>query len=302
MITAPLRISLALCIVLCNGMVFAFAAETESDKKAQTYTLRYRFAPEETVCWRVVHRGKISATVSGTTENTEMSSESLKLWRVVAVKPDGAATFEYRVEDVKMRQKLTGKQEVRYNSQTDKKAPLSFEDIAKAVGKPLSRITIDARGKVIKREKMIDSPFGENKGQLTIPLPEKPVAVGETWSQPHEVSVPLESGGIKRIQTVQKYTLKSVKTGVATIRAETQILTPVSNPAIEAKLIQQASRGTVRFDIGAGRILSQKNDLDRRVVGFRGAASSLHYLTLFTEKLVDAPLVTAGRSDKASRK
>lgn len=293
MTTAPYKIALAFCIVLCHGVVSA---------NAETYTLRYRFSPEETVCWRAVHRGKISATVSGTTENTEMSSESLKLWRVVEVKPDGTATFEYRIEDVKMRQKLTGKKEVRYDSQTDKKAPPSFDDVAKAVGKPLSKITIDARGKVIKREKMIESPFGENKGQLTIPLPEKPVAVGETWSQPHEVSVPLESGGIKRVATVQKYTLKSVKTGVATILVETQILTPISHPAIEAKLIQQASRGTVRFDVDAGRILSQKTDLDRRVVGFRGPASSLHYLTLFTEKLVDAPLVTAGRSDKDARK
>ena len=299
--TAPLRISLAFCILLCHGVVFTFAVEKESDK-AQTYSLRYRFSPQETVCWKVVHRGKISATISGSTENTEMSSESLKLWRVVEVKPDGVTTFEYRVENVKMRQKLTGKKEVRYNSQTDKKSPPGFEDVAKAVGKRLTKITIDARGEVIERKKMIESPFSENKGQLTIPLPEKPVAVGETWSQPHEVVVPIESGGIKRVQTVQKYTLKSVKTGVATILVETQILTPISHPAIEAKLIQQASRGTVRFDVDAGRILSQKTDLDRRVVGFRGAASSLHYLTLFTEKLLDAPLTTAGRSDKDTRK
>lgn len=298
MTTVPFKIALIFCVVLCPVAAFA-AAKTDSDK-AETYTLRYRFSPGETVCWQVVHRGKISATVSGTTEHTEMSSESLKLWRVVEVQPDGTATFEYRVENVKMRQKLTGKKEVRYNSQTDKKAPPSFDDVAKAVGKPLTKITIDSRGKVLNRKKMTASPFNENKGQLTIPLPEKPIVVGETWTQPHEVSVPLESGGIKRVQTMQKYTLKSVKTGVASILVETQILTPISHAAIEAKLIQQASRGTVRFDIDAGRILSQKTDLDRRVVGFRGAASSLHYLTLFTEKLVDAPLITAGRPGKAS--
>jgi hypothetical protein len=82
---------------------------------------------------------------------------------------------------------------------------------------------------------------------------------------------------------------------VATILVQTQVLTPVSHPAIEAKLIQQASQGHIRFDVDAGRILSQQNDLDKRVVGFRGQASSLHYLTSFTEKLIDPPVSTAER-------
>ena len=288
-------------LFVCLIATLTTAAAQASDTP-ETYRLRYHFSPGETVCWRAVHRGKISATVSGTTEDTQMSSESLKLWRVLGVKADGTATFEYSVENVKMRQKLAGKNEVRYNSQTDEKAPPSFGDVANAVGKPLSKITIDARGKVLKREKLIESPFSENKGQLTIPLPEKPVAIGDSWSQPHEVKVPLESGGIKRVQTLQKYTLKSVKTAVAKIMVETQILTPINHPAIEAKLIQQASRGNVRFDIDAGRILSQKIDLDKRVVGFRGAASSIHYLTQFTESLADAPVLTVGQSSKGARK
>ncbi|GAG03507.1 unnamed protein product, partial [marine sediment metagenome] len=103
-------------------------------------------------------------------------------------------------------------------------------------------------------------------------------------------------------QTLQKYTFKSLKTGVATILVETQILTPINHPALEAKLIQQASRSTVRFDVDAGRILSQQNDLDKKVIGFRGQASSLHYLMSFTEKLTESPVATAGRSVESARK
>ncbi len=302
MATSPrFLLSLAFCTAFCFGGQLVAASGADA-KKAETVTLRYQFQPGETLCWEVVHRGKISATVSGSTQDTEMSSESLKLWRVIDIKPDGTATFEYSVADVKMRQKLTGRKEIRYNSNTDKKAPDGFEDVAKAVGKTLTKITLDTRGKVIKRSRALDSPFKENKGQLTFPLPEEPVAVGHSWSEPHEVTVPLETGGIKRIQTLQKYKLKSIKTGVATILVETQVLTPVSEPAIEAKLIQQASRGRIRFDVDAGRILSQQSDLDKRVVGFRGQASSLHYLTSFNEKLVDPPVSTAGRTGDAKRK
>ena len=291
-----LRFFLYLTVCIALGLCGQFATASEN------VTLRYKFKPGETLCWEVVHRGKISATVSGSTQDTEMSSESLKLWRVTDVLPDGTATFEYSVADVKMRQKLTGRKEIRYNSNTDKKPPQGFEDVAKAVDKTISKITIDPRGKVLKRDRELDSPFQENKGQLTFPLPEEPIAVGHAWSEPHEVTVPLETGGIRRIQTLQKYTLKSLKTGVATILVETQILTPVSEPAIEAKLIQQASHGRIRFDVDAGRILSQQSDLDKRVVGFRGQASSLHYLTTFKEKLVDPPLTTAGRPGDAKRK
>ncbi len=297
-------IYMAVCGVFCLSCQFAAAAEadTKDTKKAQTVTLRYQFKPGETLCWEVVHRGKISATVSGSTQDTEMSSRSLKLWRVSDVKPDGTATLEYSVADVKMRQKLSGRKEVRYCSKTDKTAPVGFEDVAHAVGKTLSIITIDTRGKVLRRDRELESPFSQSKGQLTIPLPEKPIAVGQTWSEPHEVTVPLETGGIKRVQTLQKYTLKSLKTGVATILVETQILTPISHPALEAKLIQQASRGRVRFDVDAGRILSQQNELDKRVIGFRGRASSLHYLTSFKEKLVEPPMATAGRAGNAKWK
>ena len=287
-------IHLAVCTTFCLSVPFAAAA--------QTVMLRYQFQPGETLCWEVMHRGKISATVSGSTQDTEMSSRSLKLWRVTEVKPDGTATFEYSVADVKMRQKLSGQKEVRYCSKTDKTPPGGFEDVAKAVGKTLSKVTIDARGKVLRRDRALDNPFSENKGQLTIPLPKKPVAVGQSWSQPHEVIVPLETGGIRRVQTLQKYTLKSLKTGVATILVETQILTPISHPAIEAKLIQQASRGSIRFDVDAGRILSQQNDLDKRVIGFRGQASSLHYLTSFSEKLIERPVITAARTTDSKRK
>ncbi|MBN2292239.1 MAG: hypothetical protein JXM70_07430, partial [Pirellulales bacterium] len=300
-IRSQLFIYLTVCAAFCFGVQFATAADKDT-KKPAAVTLRYQFKPGETLCWEVVHRGKVSATVSGTTQDTEMTSRSLKLWRVADVQSDGTATFVYSVDDVKMRQKLTGRKEIRYNSKTDKKAPGGFEDVAKAVGKPLSKITIDTRGKVVQRDRVLKSPFNENKGQLTVPLPEKPVTVGDTWSEPHEVAVPLETGGIKRVQTLQKYKLKNLKTGVATILVETQILTPISEPAIEAKLIQQASRGRIRFDVDAGRILSQNIDLDKRVVGFRGQASSLHYLTSFEEKLIEAPVSTASRAAETKRK
>jgi hypothetical protein len=35
-------------------------------------------------------------------------------------------------------------------------------------------------------------------------------------------------------------------------------------------------------------VLSQQIDVDKRVVGFRGGASSIHYLSRWTEELIPA--------------
>ena len=129
-----------------------------------------------------------------------------------------------------------------------------------------------------------------NEGAITIPLPDEPIAVGHVWTFPCDIDVPLETGGVKKIKAVQQFKLESVKTGVASIRVSTQFISPVTDPAIEAQVVQHESTGMVRFDIDAGRIIGQQMDVDKHVVGFRGQASSLHYVTRFTEQWIPKPL------------
>jgi hypothetical protein len=43
----------------------------------------------------------------------------------------------------------------------------------------------------------VGKPGKENEGPMTIPLPEEPLAVGEAWTFPSEVEVPLPSGTVK---------------------------------------------------------------------------------------------------------
>ena len=136
---------------------------------------------------------------------------------------------------------------------------------------------------------------------MTIPLPEEPVAVGHTWSIPQEIDIPLEGGGVKKVKAVQQFVLEEVKTGVATIRVSTEVLTPITDPAVESQLVQRESAGRVRFDIDEGRVLGQQMDIDKHVVGFRGEASSIHYVNRFSERLVPEPARTAEEASEASR-
>ena len=256
------------------------------DETPAEVLLRYKFEPGQVLRWNVTQQGNVRTSVSGTTQTAETVSKSVKVWRVKEIDEDGGALFEHSVENVDMRQKLTGRPEVRYNSKTDTEVPVGFNDVADSVGKPLTIIRLDRRGKVRSRRQTKYNKSMPNQGQVTIPFPEEPIPVGHTWSFPYEVSVNLEAGGVRKIKTRQRFTLKDVKNDIAVIHVSTQILTPIHDPAIEAQLAQREASGDVRFDVEAGRILSQQMDLDKRVIGFRGKASSLHYRTRFTEKFI----------------
>jgi hypothetical protein len=88
---------------------------------------------------------------------------------------------------------------------------------------------------------------------------------------------------------MQSFKLESVQTGVATISMSTQIMTPLNDPAIEAQVLQYETTGSVRFDVERGQILGRQLDVDKSVVGFRGEASSIHYIGRSTEEYLPAP-------------
>ena len=286
----------------CSAWPRCFSAVAAEPEK---YTLRYKFHPGETIRWEVEHRSNVRTAVSGHTQTAETLSISVKRWRVTDVRPDGTATFAHSVERVDMRQKLTGRNEVRYNSQTDAKPPVGFENVARSVGVPLVGGDDGCqRQGVAPRAQCKAATIGrawtqfdaaQSEGWMTIPLPDGPVPVGHTWSFPQDIDVPLETGGVKRVKAIQQFTLEDVKTGVATIRVSTEILTPITDPAIEARLVEREAAGRVRFDLDAGRILAQQMDIDKHVVGFRGEASSIHYVNRFSEQLLPEQAGIAGK-------
>jgi hypothetical protein len=260
-------------------------AAAKKNATKQTYQLRYTFKSGEALCWKVKHLGTTETTVQGNTQTSKMRSISKKVWEVTDVDADGNATFTHSVASIDMWQKVSDREEVRYNSETDATPPPEYVQAAKSVGVPIAQITVTPWGKVIGRDKATKkSNFG--LGDITVPLPVEPVELGQKWQVSNDVQVRRADGQVKRIKTRIVYTLKSVKTGVATIAVNTEVLTPVNDPKIEAQLVQQVTNGHVKFDIDAGQILSREIDWDETVVGFSGDDSLMKYLARFTEELL----------------
>lgn len=281
-------------LVALAGALFvsllAFQARSEEPAAAvpdgtAKYDLKYKFIPGEVLMTEVVHRASVRTSIQGTTQTAETQSKSVKMWKVEGVDESGAATFTYMVDNIEMWQKSSGRNEVRYDSKTDETVPPGYEEVARSVGVPLSVVTMDPRGTIVRRKETRANPVGVST-QMTMPLADHPIAIGESWTSPVEIDVTLKDGTQKKVQTRQKFTLESVSDGLALIKVDSQVLTPVSDPSIEAQLVQRLSSGSVQFDIEAGRVVSQQLDLDKHVIGFNGPTSSMHYVTRSTEKLL----------------
>lgn len=260
-----------------------------AEPSARSYLLRYNLQPGQELCWRVIHRASVRTVVTQTEQTAETVTQSLKTWKVLQRRPDGGMTFELRVDDVEMTHRISGRPEVRYSPKSDRAPPVGFEDVAKTIGKPLARITLDPRGRLIERQQLEPDAL-QSHGYLTVPFPENPVAIGESWTVPDEIAVPLRNGTVKKIKVQQRFTLRDVKGDIATIEVKTQVLSPVDDPEVEVQLVQRLSEGTIKFDIAAGHIVAQEIEVDRQVVGFQGPASSFHYRTRFSEDFVTAKL------------
>jgi hypothetical protein len=302
---AKLTLGLLLALFTCGHSLVADETSPADKAPAKTdeagkYTLQYKFAEGDVIRTKVVHLVTVETRMQGHSQTAQSRSISVKNWQVESVDEEGLATFVHSVENINMWQKVTDRPEQSYDSTQDGTPPQIFAEAAKAVGVPLTRFTVRPSGQMVKRQHLAGGPA--SGGQIMLTLPEKPIAIGEQWSEADELTVQDEKGRLKRIKTRQLYRLDRVANGVAEITVDSQVLTPINDPSIRVELIQKLTKGQVRFDIDAGRILSQQLDLDETVIGFKGEASLMKYLGRMSEKLVADDSATAEEEVKTATK
>ncbi len=249
------------------------------------YRLAYRMKVGQNVRSRVVHLVSMDTKIEGEFESLKSRSVSTRVFQISNVDDQGNMTFVHLVEDAELWQKVTGKEEVRYDSKQNEVVPESYIKVAEAIGKPLATITISPTGTIVRRDDAV-AQFNPGIGMLLPQLPQRSVKIGQRWFSMEKVRVRLKSGRVQAIQLRKQYKLEQVQNGLATISVRTQVLTPVNDPKIQSQLMQRLQHGTIKFDLDAGRIYSSKMELDERVIGFRGAASMIHYLSRMTETQV----------------
>jgi hypothetical protein len=254
---------------------------------AEPVTLRYRFHAGDRLPMRVEHRALTETTMNGTTQSVETMTDSTKTWTVVEVDADGTATLEHSVDDVTMTSRTSDRGEVRWASSGDDEPPPGYEAVRPNLGVPLVRMRVAADGRVVDRRELRPCPPAATGDLVVVPLPEAAVEIGAEWTVPQEVVIEVPAGPRKAVRTRLRYRLEAVKDGIATIAVDTTVLTPIDDPRLEARLLERIWDGEIRFDIAAGRVVSRRTAIDRRVVGFGGPQSSVRYKASLAETLSD---------------
>ena len=243
--------------------------------------LRYHFKKGEELRWNVLHTLKMKNIIGGVEENIETRSRAAKIWKTLAVDAKGAATFEYRVEDIDLHQAQTGYDDAAYNSRMDKTIPPAFINLEGKINIPLAHIKVEPQGQTAKKPlREYDGRISENR--IVIPLPDEPVAVGESWSEPKLIELPQPNRTVKKIKIRQEFVLKKIISGLATIKFATLILNTLA-PNEETQLFEHFSVGTMELDLDAGHFIRHQATIDKLVVGFQGASDSIRYLSRLTE-------------------
>lgn len=271
------RLAWAACLL---GAVAAGAIRAD-----EGVVLRYRFSPGETIAMDVTHRALTETTIAAARQSVETATDSTKLWKVVSVDDAGRATIEHSVGDATMTSRTSDKGEVRWSSRDTAPAPADYEAVRQSLGVPLSRVVVDATGRVLERRDLRPIPPSNTGDLLVVPLPDEPARVGTEWTVPQEVVVEVPAGPRKAVRTRLRYQVERIADGVATIRVDTTVLTPIDDPRLEARLLERIWDGEIEFDVNRGRLLRRSTGVDRRVVGFSGPESSVRYKASLEERL-----------------
>ena len=261
-----------------------FAEDTTSPSK-NVQILRYKFRKGETISVRVSHRALTETTINGTTQHVETATDSTKSWKITYVDKDGNATLEHLIDHVKMMSRTSGMETVRWDSDGSNAPPDGYGGVQLSLGKPLSELTIDSCGRVINRKDFFPSPPSNTGDLMVVPLPDEPVVIGTTWTVPDAIVIDIPGSTGKSVRTRLRYQVTKLKKDRATIKVDTTVLTPVHDPQTESRLLERIWSGEIIFSIDHGRIISRSVNVDRRVIGFHGPASSIRYKASREEEL-----------------
>ncbi len=272
-------------------------AEAPAKPDAKKYELRYKLERGDVIRYEVTHRASIRTTIEKSTQEAQTQTDSVKAWKVTDVLPEGDIEFTNVVEKVHMKNQLPDHDATEYDSTQDTIPPAGYEDASKAIGVPLSVMRITPQGKVIRRDLKVRNQGAEDDAPIVLRLPEKAVAIGDTWDEPFEIQVKYDKTSLKSIQTRRHHKLAGVKNGIATIDVTYQVLSPI-DAQIEMQLVQRLMQGEARFDIDKGRVVGQKMQIDKRIIGFAGPTSSMQYVMKMEESIVKNDSKTAADSPR----
>ena len=257
------------------------------------FTLRYRFAPNESLHYQVTHNNEMFAQF-GEAKNTDTNKvEERKHIKVVSVDDDGSAVLQIVFDHIRMEARFgeADAEPITFDSSQPKSEdPSQFGNVRRVIDQPPAPVRVNSVGQLIADNGKPDgSATDAGKENFLVVLPEKPVRIGEAWTDVVTTKVSVNKEISRNVEILRTYRLKAVRDGIAEISLSTSLRSTVRDPKMLAQLIQSKPSGSIFFNIDRGRIVQRTAVVKESVLNALGANSLLRANSTRVEKLVDAP-------------
>lgn len=280
------------------------AAKTPSE--AETWTLRYQFAPNETLQYASHQAMTLTTTLESGTQVDVSEFRQRRSFRVRNMDAEGRTTLEMTFDHVWMKKKMGDQKELIYEStMKPSDVPLVFRQVDHQIRKLKTNFYLNSNGtsafeqlvsqgsttspskdaevqnaaSLVEAETETDSiqtvsathasaaDAEKDPGTFLLTLPDHPVAIGGTWKHVITVPVRVTAEFNRNIQILKTFRLESVEGQTATISFRSSIESPLRTPAVRAQLVQALPKGTMTFDIPNGRMLKLQMSHNQSVFG-----------------------------------
>ena len=268
--------------------------ENGEEDDSPRYLFRYRFEPNSEQRWTVSHRLWKETSYGGMTRKIETVSNITRRWvigpRAEGTCDDALIPIEYYIDTMRLEQQEEGEEPILYNSQTDTVVPEEFRRFGteKMIGVPLERFQIDPFGRMTEKSIVVSGFESDAQdSRVTVPFPEEPVRVGQSWTIPCTFRLKTREETIQTVRGIQRFRLENVTGSLAVIHISMTVLSLVGDPYLEGQLAEKICEGTCRFDMENGRALQTELEFSKTVPNAFGSATILVYRCRITEERAD---------------
>lgn len=263
--------------------------EAEGVDERPKYRLEYKFQPNSSLRWNVVHQVRKKVSYAGKETTTETSSTAFRRWDFGERGVDGKLAAQHEIDRMILRQNEEGKDPIDFDSERDLVVPKEIAAFGteKAIGVVLETFDINPCGVMSEKKKLVAEYQGrEGDSNVLVPFPTEPVAVGDVWTVPYALYLKGGDEVVRPYRVVERFRLESVDDKFATISFTTTLMSIVDDPVVEGALAERLFSGRALFDRERGLTLRTELTFNRRVANAFGFSSYLEYNCQVVEKLI----------------
>ena len=261
----------------------------EGPDERPKYRLEYKFQPDTSLRWNVVHQVRKKVSYAGKETTTETSSTAFRRWDFGERGADGKLAARHEIDRMILRQNEEGKDPIDFDSERDLVVPKEIAAFGteKAIGVVLETFDIDPFGVMSDKKKLVAEYQGrEGDSNVLVPFPTEEVAVGDVWTVPYALYLKGGDEVVRPYRVVERFRLESVDDKFATISFTTTLTSIVDDPVVEGALAERLFSGRALFDRERGLTLRTELTFNRRVANAFGFSSYLEYNCQVVEKLI----------------